>query len=227
MKIICSFLMLLLALGYYPSAGQAAEALKLPAPVYQGTVSVEAALKQRRSVRHFSSRSLDLKQISQLLWAADGVNDPRGLRTAPSAGATHPLELYLVVGERGVTDLAPGIYHYRPKEQDLELLQKGEARPAIVKACHSQAWMLEAPVMVVIAGDFSRCTAKFGDRGIGYTHNEAGFAAQNLFLEAGALGLAAGIAGGFEDQALGQALKLPATQTPLLVLPVGYKFGTD
>ncbi len=90
------------------TAGFGAEAIKLPAPATKGTVSVEEALQNRRSVRLFANRSLELAQISQLLWAADGINNPQGKRTAPAARAAYAIDLYVVVGERGVTNLAPG-----------------------------------------------------------------------------------------------------------------------
>ena len=92
------------------TAGFGAEAIELPAPATKGTVSVEEALQNRRSTRKFANRSLELAQISQLLWAADGITSPQGKRTAPSGKATYPMELYLVAGERGVTSLAPGLY---------------------------------------------------------------------------------------------------------------------
>ncbi len=224
MKIVGSIFMVMLAIIFHPRGGQAAEVVKLPPPAHKGALSVEEALKQRRTVRRFASRSLDLKQVSQLLWGADGISDPRGLRTAASAGATYPLELYLVVGERGVANLPPGVYRYRPADHALELTAKGELRPAVARASLSQSWMAEAPVMVVIAGEYRRCTARYGDRGIMYTHMEAGHVGTNVFLQAEALGLGAGIVGAFEDRNLSQVLKLPPAHEPLLVMPVGYKY---
>jgi SagB-type dehydrogenase family enzyme len=223
MKAAWSILMIILGIFFSPPGGQAAAVVKLPAPSYKGQMSVEEALKQRRTVRHFASRSLELAQVSQLLWGADGISDRRGLRTAASAGATYPLELYLVVGERGVTDLEPGIYRYRVQEHALELTTAGDVRAGVAKAALHQSWMAEAPVMVVIAAEFRRCTARYGDRGIMYTHMESGHVGQNVFLQAEALGLGAGIVGAFEDRGLSQALKLPTHHVPLLVMPVGYK----
>jgi SagB-type dehydrogenase family enzyme len=201
----------------------AAEAVKLPPPAHKGAVSVEEALQRRRTVRHFAGRSLDLPQVSQLLWGAGGVSDPRGLRTAPSAGATYPLEIYLVAGEHGVTGLRPGVYRYRVREHALEPTAPGDRRPAVARASLNQAWMAEAPVMVVIAALFRRCTARYGERGVMYTYMEAGHVGQNLFIQAEAIGLGAGIVGAFEDRSLAQALELPRDQVPLLVMPVGYK----
>jgi SagB-type dehydrogenase family enzyme len=208
-----------------PASGQERQIVKLPSPAHKGPVSVEEALKKRRTVRQFASRALDLNQISQLLWGADGVSDPRGLRTAPSAGATYPLELYLAVGERGVTNLAPGIYRYNPQTHALEPgAAQGDLKASLARASLHQTWMAEAPVMVVIAAAYQRCMARYGNRGIQYSHMEAGHVGQNLFLQAEALGLACGIVGAFDDQALAQLLKLPKDQAPLLVMPVGYKF---
>jgi SagB-type dehydrogenase family enzyme len=208
---------------FYPSGGQGAEAIKLPPPVKTGGMPLAEALEVRRTVRHFAARPLDLLQISQLLWGGDGTSDPRGLRTSPSAGATYPLDLCLVVGERGVKDLPAGVYRYQVAAHALTLAAPGDARAAVARASLHQSWMAEAPVMVVITGEYRRCTARYGERGIRYTHMEAGNVSQNLSLVAEALGLGAGIVGAFEDKALAQVLKLPPAHEPLLVIPVGYK----
>lgn len=214
--------MIMVSLVFSTVPGQAAEALKLPGPSSQGRMSVEEALQKRRTVRHFAQRGLDLAQVSQLLWGTDGTSDPRGYRTAPSAGATYPLEIYLVVGERGVAGLAPGLYHYRPQAHTLKLTQEGDLRAAVARACLHQTWMAEAPVMVVFAAEYRRCMARYGERGIRYTHMEVGHAGQNLFLQAEALGLACGIVGAFQDRTLQEILQLPPSHEPLLVMPVGY-----
>jgi SagB-type dehydrogenase family enzyme len=218
-----SFIMVMGILLVPASGGQGAEAIKLPPPVKQGGMSLAAALEVRRTVRRFASRALDLAQISQLLWSADGTSDPRGLRTSPSAGATYPLDLYLVVGERGVKDMPAGVYRYQVGAHALTLEVPGEVRAAVARASRHQSWMTQAPVMVVITGEYRRCAARYGERGVRYTHMEAGNVSQNLFLAAEALGLGAGIVGAFEDKALAQVLKLPPAHEPLLVMPVGYK----
>jgi SagB-type dehydrogenase family enzyme len=226
MKIIKIMVSLFMPLGLTLvnlTAGFGAEAIKLPAPVTKGTMSVEEALQNRRTTRKFANRSLELAQISQLLWAGDGITNPQGKRTAPSGKATYPMDLYLVAGERGVTGLAPGLYHYNVAEHALDLMAKGDFRTAVAKACNSQVWMTEAPVILVISGDYKRSEVKNGDKALLFTHIEAGLIAQNIFLEAGSLGLGAGIAGGMNDQALGQALKLPPANIPFLVMPVGQK----
>jgi SagB-type dehydrogenase family enzyme len=216
-------IMAILGLMFASTPGLGAEVVKLPLAAHQGAMSVEEALKARRTVREFAARGLDLKQVSQLLWGADGLSDPRGLRTAASAGATYPLEIYLVVGERGVADLPAGVYRYLLKEHALEPGIKGDLRAAVARASLNQAWMTAAPVMVVIAAEYSRCTARYGERGLMYTHMEAGQVGTNVFLQAEALGLGAGIVGAFEGQGLSQALQLPKDYVPLLVMPVGFK----
>jgi SagB-type dehydrogenase family enzyme len=223
MQVFRSLIMVLGILMVYPSGGQGAEALKLPPPAKKGGMSLAETLNLRRTVRHFAWRSLDLAQVSQLLWEADGTSDSRGHRTSPSAGATYPLDLYLLVGEHGVKDISAGIYHYLVAEHALAPLAPGDGRAAVARASQHQTWMTEAPVMVVITGEYRRCAARYGERGVRYTHMEAGNVSQNLFLAAEALGLGAGIVGAFEDKALAQVLKLPPAHEPLLVMPVGYK----
>jgi SagB-type dehydrogenase family enzyme len=222
MNIAGACLVIMASLLFSAVTGPAAEIIKLPPPAYQGQMSVAEALKKRRTVRLFSNRELDLAQVSQLLWGTDGTSDSRGLRTAPSAGATYPLEFYLVVGERCVTGLAPGLYHYRPDSHTLELTRKGDLRAPVARTCLHQTWMAEAPIMVVCAAEYRRCTARYGERGIRYTHMEVGHTGENLFLQAEALGLACGIVGAFEDRTLKDVLHLPQQLEPLLVMPVGY-----
>jgi SagB-type dehydrogenase family enzyme len=222
MKLWCGGLTLMVGLFFSMAAVLAADLIKLPPPAYEGKGSVAEALKKRRTVRQFAQRGLEMAQISQLLWGAGGISDPRGLRTAPSAGATYPLEIYLVVGERGVAGLTPGLCHYRPDSHALELTRKGDLRAKVAQASLHQTWMAEAPVMVVFAAEYRRCTARYGERGVRYTHMEVGHAGQNLFLEAQALGLACGIVGAFEDRTLKEILHLPQQHEPLLIMPVGY-----
>ncbi len=207
------------------ASSASAESFRLPPPALSGTMSVPEALQRRRTVRHFASRPLTLAQLSQLAWAADGLTDTRrGLRSAPSAGALYPLDIYLVVGQRQVADLPAAVYHYQPASHALETVQTGDCRAAVARASLHQAWMAEAPVMFVITGEYQRCTRKYGERGIIYTHMESGHVAQNLFLQAEALELGAGIVGAFDNQAVTRTLGIPPAHEPLLIFPVGYKF---
>jgi SagB-type dehydrogenase family enzyme len=218
-------LALLLCLGAVWSAPAWSQALKLPAPTKQGTISLEQALAQRRTHRSFHAKPINLKQLSQILWAAYGVTGSKygiDLKTAPSAGATYPLEIYAVAGLGAVAGLKPGVYHYLPQAHSLQQIKAGDLRQAAAGAAHGQMWSAGAPVMFVIAAQYERCTAKYGRRGRTYTHIEAGCVGQNIFLQAEALGLKAGIIGAFDDDALANRLGLPKGQPPLLLMPVGY-----
>jgi len=200
----------------------AAQEVRLPAPQTKGALSLEQTLAQRRTWRSFQDDPLSLAQISQLLWAAYGVTGHKGsraLKTAPSAGALYPLDVYAVVGS--VPGLAAGVYRFRPQGQALLPLMAGDRRQAAAQASLGQMWAAQAPVMLVITAEYARCTQRYGERGVRYTHIEAGCVAQNIFLQAEALGLKAGIIGAFRDQALAHALRLPSGHAPLLVMPVG------
>ncbi|MFH1058722.1 MAG: SagB/ThcOx family dehydrogenase [Pseudomonadota bacterium] len=204
-----------------------AETLPLPLPPAsrQGAISVEEALQGRRTWRAYADRALSQAQLAQVLWAAYGVTATRHgieLKTAPSAGALYPLDVYAVVGEGAVEGLAAGCYHYQPGGHALVALRPGELRAEVAQASHGQRWMAKAPVILVITGQYQRCTAKYGPRGVVFTHIEAGHVGQNVCLQAQALDLRAGIVGAFDDKALAAALGLPAGHTPLLAMPLGH-----
>jgi SagB-type dehydrogenase family enzyme len=223
MHICWSLIMALGIMLFYQSGGQGAAVIKLPPPAKTGGMALAETLAARRTVRHFASRPLNLAQLSQLLWEADGLSDPRGLGPAPAPRGPHPPAPYRVVGERGVADLPAGVYHYLVADHALTLVAPGDRRAPVARASLHQSWMAEPPVMVVITGEYRRCTGRYGQRGLRYTHMEAGNVSQNLFLAAEALGLGAGIVGAFDDQAVAQVLKLAPAHEPLLVMPVGYK----
>lgn len=196
-------------------------ALELPEPRYDGNVSLEQALLQRRSVRDCTGEPLTLAEVSQLLWAAQGITDARGFRTAPSAGALYPLELYVVVGD--VRGLTAGVYRYEPEGHQLLRLTDGDERPGLAEAALGQGFVEAAAVDFVVTGVYERTTAKYGDRGVRYVHQEAGHAAQNLCLQATALGLGAVPVGAFYDDEVIRLLNLPGNETPLYIIPVGRK----
>lgn len=199
--------------------------IALPSPSYKGTVSVEEALKARRTHRSFQSRPLTLKQFSQILWGAYGVSAQKYgsfLKTAPSAGALYPLDIYGVVGQGSVETLAPGIYHFRPENHAVELIKQGDLRTEVARHALQQMWMAKAPLMLVITGEYNRSSIKYGLRGATYTHIEAGHVGQNIFLQAEAIGLKAGIVGAFNNRGVVATMGLPPSHDPLLIMPVGY-----
>jgi SagB-type dehydrogenase family enzyme len=198
--------------------------IRLPKPVYDGKVSVERAIKQRRTIRGFVPKPLSLAQLSQLLWSAQGITDESyGFRAAPSAGALYPLDVYCVVGDRGVTGLQSGVYGYDPASHSLRLIRAGDSRHDVATASLAQMWMAQAPVIFVITSEYERTTRKYRERGIRYAHIEVGHVGQNIFLQAGALGLGAGIVGAFDDDEVAKAIGAPELHNPLIVMPVGYK----
>ena len=195
------------------------DALALPEPRYDSSVSVEEALLDRRSIRAYKDEPLSLAEVSQLLWAAQGITNRRGYRTAPSAGALYPLEIYLVVGN--VTGIAPGVYKYSPQDNALSQIGADDAREALAAASLGQTCVREGAIDLVFAAVFERTTGKYGYRGHQYVHMEAGHAAQNVCLQAVALGLGTVVVGAFDDDAVSAALKLPGEERPLYVMPVG------
>lgn len=203
-----------------PFSAAAGDALTLPDPRKSGDVSVEEAIQNRRSIRNFSDRPLTLQQIAQLLWAAQGLTDPRGLRAAPSAGATYPLTLYLVSGPGG--RLSAGLYKYDHAAHRISAMMEGDLRPELTNAALNQGAVARAPATVVICARYDRTTGRYGERGIRYVHMEAGHAAQNLYLQAEALGLGGVVIGAFRDREVARVLQLPEDEAPLYLMPIGH-----
>jgi len=198
--------------------------MQLPGPTTDGDVSLEMTIHQRRTVRSFHSKALTLTQLSQLLWAAQGITDPAGFkRAAPSAGALYPMDIYGAVGEDCIKGLNPGVYLYNPATHSFSLTQEGDSRRNIAMASLGQMWMSYAPITFVVTAEYSRITGKYGQRGVRYAMIEAGHIGQNIFLQSQAMGLEAGIVGAFEDQKVIQVMGIKSTHEPLLLMPVGYK----
>ena len=192
-----------------------ASILQLPAPEQKGKMSLEEALARRRSVREFTRETLTERELSQLLWAAQGITHPEGLRTAPSAGALYPLEVYVAS--------AGGIYLYEPCPHRLILVSDRDLRADMCRAALDQEAVTQAPAVFVIAAVYERISRKYGAaRTPRYVHMEVGQAAQNLLLEAVALGLGGVPVGAFEEEALQKVLALPVDHHPLYLIPVGH-----
>lgn len=193
---------------------QAPATILLPDPPRHGRWSLEEALRARRSVRAFRDMPLSEGQLSQLLFAAQGITGPDGARTAPSAGALYPLELYLALPE--------GLYHYDPARHELRRHAGGDLRRPMRGAALDQDAVLAAPAVFVIAVTPARVERKYGPaRTPRYVDMEAGHVAQNLLLQAVAMGLGGVPVAAFDDDALKQVLALPTGQRPLYLIPVG------
>lgn len=178
------------------------------------------ALDGRKSVRSFEGRTLARGEVSQLLWAAQGeaadgevAAETGATRNAPSAGALYPLEVFLLEGE--------SLSRYEPGSHSLEPVSEGIDPENLVKAALGQSFISRAPAVFVIAADFERTRRRYGDRAERYVWMEAGHAAQNLLLEATALGLGSVPVGAFDDEGVARALGLPQGLSPLYLIPVG------
>jgi len=193
--------------------------IQLPRPRLKSGYSFEKVLGERRSVREYSSEELTLANVSQLLWSAQGVTHPEGWRTAPSAGAAFPLELYLAAGK--VNGLAQGLYRYRADQHKLIQIGNKDLRDDLAGAAPGQEWMKGSAIIIVIAAVYDRATRKYGQRGIRYAHMEVGHAAQNVYLQAASLNLGTTLIGAFDDKRVKEVLKLPSGEQPLGLMPVG------
>jgi SagB-type dehydrogenase family enzyme len=190
------------------------EEIALPAPRLSGPMSLEEVIAKRRSVREFAPQELTLAELSQLLWAAQGITDPQGFRAAPSAGALYPLEVYVVTPQ--------GLYRYVPQGHKLVVLSHDDLRVQLWAVSLMQSAVREAPAVIVVTAVYARTAAKYGYRAERYVKLEAGHAAQNVLLQATALGLGGVPIGAFDDAGVQRVLGLPADHEPLYLMPVGH-----
>jgi len=204
-----------------PARDDASSRIKLPQPRRKSDVSLEWCLDVRRSIRSYRDLPLDLAQAAQLLWSAQGMTAPGGLKTAPSAGALYPLETYLVAGR--VDGIPAGVYRYVPESHELAPGAPGDPRGGLARAALDQSPVADAPASIVFSAVYRRTTKKYGQRGVRYVHMEAGHAGENVCLQAAALGLGTVTIGAFHDGEVKRILKLPDEEEPLYILPVGRK----
>jgi SagB-type dehydrogenase family enzyme len=202
-------------------AGTKETPLKLPSPDTRGKLSLEQAIAKRRSVRRFKAEPLTLEQLSQLLWSAQGITGTGDGRATPSAGATYPLEVFIVVGEHGSPSLAAGLYHYDAGNHSISLQQTGDLRQTLADTALGQSSIARCPVAMVICAVHPRTAYRYGRRGERYVHMEVGHVGQNVALQAVALGLGTVMVGAFEDEEVQKALKLEEQFKPLYIIPIG------
>jgi len=196
-----------------------AEDIVLPTPSHPSRISVEMALQKRRSLREYLDVPVTLADVSQLLWAAQGITNTHGYRTAPSAGALYPLEVYLVAGH--VTDLPVGVYKYRPHTHTLVPIAEGDLRSDLASAALGQSPVRDGAIVLVVAAVYERTTAKYGRRGVQYVHMEIGHVAQNVYLQAESLELGTVFIGAFSDNRVQDVLQMPEAEHPLGLMPIG------
>ncbi len=191
------------------------KSIELPKPNAQGSISLEQTIGNRKSVRSFTKQTLSLEQIGQLLWSGQGLRDALGQRTVPSAGALYPLELYMVIED--------GVYHYIPKGQRMEPHVQGDMRSSLSSAALGQECVAQAPATLLLTAVFSRIETKYGkERSPQYVYLEAGHAAQNILLQATALGLDGVPVGAFYEEQVSKVLQLPQAHYPLYLIPLGF-----
>lgn len=200
--------------------------IKLPKPRDKSDASVEEALHGRRSIRSYKNEPLTLAEISQLLWAAYGLNEDikaglrEGLKTAPSAGACYPLEIYLIAGK--VTALPEGIYKYNPEEHTLEKICGGDKRAELCNAAYWQDMIKDAPASIVYSAIYERMTGRYGNRGRDrYVCMDLGHSAQNVYLQAFSLGIGTCAVGAFDDKAVKKVIPFTKKEEPLYIMPLG------
>ncbi|MBE9482101.1 MAG: SagB/ThcOx family dehydrogenase [Chloroflexi bacterium] len=194
----------------------------LPSPSQKGSISLEEAITRRRSVRHFTPELISQSELSQILWAAQGITDTRGrYRNAPSAGATYPLEIFIVCGIDCIEQISDGIYYYNIANHSLNLHYDGDVRFELARVALDQEFIYQAPVDLVICALYERTTLCYGNRGERYVHIEVGHVGQNIYLQATTLGLATVAIGAFNDEEVRKVLWLDKQHKPLYIMPVG------
>jgi len=212
-----------------PDKHSETEIIDLPEPEYDSETSIEKTLKERRSIRSYTNEVLTISEISQILWAAygvtlyeDGMPDflRGGLKTAPSAGATYPLEIYVVVSD--VTDLPIGIYKYKPDGHKLLKISDEDKRDGLFEAAYSQEWVKDAPASLVYSAVFSRTTKRYGERGRErYVCMDLGHSAENVYLQVVSLNMGTVAIGAFDDQKLKLIVNMTKEEEPLYIMPLG------
>lgn len=214
------FVLLQLMENEYESIEFINETIKFPEPRYDSETSIEKVLNERRSVREYKNEQLTLSEVSQLLWAAQGITDSeRGFRTAPSAGALYPLEVYVVIGN--VEGVTKGVYKYEPHEHELMKVRNGDIRDELTAAALGQTCVGEGSIIIVFSAVYERTTQKYEDRGIRYVHMEVGHAAQNVYLQAVALNLGTVTIGAFKDDEVKKILNMQDEEHVFYIMPVG------
>jgi SagB-type dehydrogenase family enzyme len=208
---------------------------QLPVPRFDSGVSIEQTLLKRRSRRYYTDQALTSSQISQILWAAYGITQARdepyfqfrgGLRTAPSAGALYPLEIYLLAGN--ISDVPAGFYKYLPKMHQLKKINGQDIRSGLAGAALDQMMIKEAPVVLVYTAVFERTTVRYKERGRNrYVPMDIGHSAENVYLQVEALGLGTCAIGAFQDSLVRQVLNLPSVEEPMYIMPIGYYTDVD
>ncbi len=202
--------------------------IQLPSPRLESNFSIEEVMLKRRSHRNYVKSSISLDDLSQVLWAAYGITKPDksrdiyrgGFRAAPSAGATFPLEVYVIAGK--VKGIEPGVYKYISDGHKIIRVINEDVRADLAKAALSQEMIEDAPASLFFTAIFERTTQRYGDRGRErYVCMEMGHVGQNVYLQVEALGLGTCAIGAFNDAKVAEVMQLPGEEEPLYIMPIG------
>nr|BEL00866.1 SagB/ThcOx family dehydrogenase [Dehalococcoides mccartyi] len=197
--------------------------IKLPPHSVRGKMTVEEAISKRRSVRSFSNRQINRETLSQLLWASDGITDTVDkLRSAPSAGAIYPLDLYIIAGNKGVEGLEAGVYRYNPERNGLYLQVSGDFRKQLAEGCFKQDFVADAPFSLVICYRPEDLIKRYGNNAEKYAYFEVGHVAQNFSLACVALGLGSVVIGAFTEETICKSMNLNGHPKPLYIIAAGF-----
>lgn len=221
------------------SAAQESPVIALPTPSFDSNTSVEKALLTRRSERIYEQDAIKLKDLSQILWAAQGVTMkietvpgwwvgqewPGGIRTAPSAGALFPIELYIAAGN--VENLVQGLYKYDARNHSIIKINDRDKREEVRKAALGQSAVANAPACIIIAANFSRTEYKYKSRASQYVYIESGAVCQNIYLQCNSLSIGTVMIGAIKEDLMKVALGMPDSETPIGVMPIGYLISKD
>jgi SagB-type dehydrogenase family enzyme len=190
--------------------------LSLPEPAVDGKFAVEKAIKCRRSRRNYKKGHISKDGLSQLLWAAQGITDKlNNLRSAPSAGALYPMEVYAV--------LPKGVYVYTPSSHSIKKVLSGDKREGLYKVSLEQELLKAASCILVICAIYERSSIKYGGRAKRYCMIEAGAIGENIYLQAESLGLGTCMVGAFNDRDVQRVLGLKKSIRPILLMPIGLR----
>ncbi len=196
--------------------------IKLPETQKEGQMSIEEAIESRRSIRNYLDKPVDLDKLGQVLWSAQGITDDGGYRSAPSAGATYPLTVYITVREE-TDDLLSGVYKYKPDSHSIKRISDEDISEKLSQVALNQTFIAEAPINLILTAVYERTTERYGKRGERYVHIEVGHVAQNIYLQSESLGLGTVAVGAFDDDKVHDLLQLSQDEVPVYIMPVGHQ----
>jgi len=213
--------------GVYKRYTNAEKVIALPKPETDGGNGLWDVVGRRRSGRNYADSPITLDELSQMLWACQGITAQHAgheLRTAPSAGALYPIETYLVVNN--VEGVEPGVYHYGIRRHQIECLRKGEFGGQVAEAALGQLMAAKAGVVFVWTAVTARNKSKYGERGYRYIYMDAGHIGAHVSLAAEALGLASCAIGALFDDEANDLLGVDGVQeTTVYMTTVGKRSG--